>query len=184
MSDGTSTTGDRKKRLRITDLEEAFWARVDIRGPGECWPWTGTHTKKGYGQFWRPRMTTAHRMAYQLHHGVTLPPGHEVEIDHVWDRGCVRRDCCNPAHLEAVTPGVNHDRGTIGEVTRQRCAGTTLTPEHRAHVSEGMKTAKRDVGARTCECHDRAFMSAQALSLHLTHERKRALTAGGGDAAV
>jgi HNH endonuclease len=174
MSDGTSTPASGKKRMRINNLEEAFWARVDKRGPDECWPWTGTLTKKGYGQFWRPRMTTAHRMAYQLHHGITLPPGHEVEIDHVKDRGCTRRDCCNPAHLEAVTPGENHKRGTIGEVTTQRCKGVPLTAEHRAAVSAGMKNAKRDTGPRSCECHGRVFMSAQALSLHLAHERKRA----------
>jgi hypothetical protein len=183
MSDGTALPGDRKKRIRISDPVEAFWARVDIRGPEECWPWTAGLTEKGYGLWWRPR-TTAHRMAYQLHHGITLPPGHQVEVDHVWARGCTRRDCCNPAHLEAVTSGENHDRGTGGQVTRERCAGVPLTPEHRAAVSAGLKAADRDRGERSCECHGRTFMSAQALSLHLTHVRKSALseTKGGDDA--
>ena len=35
-------------------------------------------------------------------------------------------------------------------------------------------------GERFCECHGRVFMTAQAIGLHLTNERKRALAAEGG----
>lgn len=48
-----------------------------------------------------------HRFIYENTVG-PIPPGHEV--DHVKMKGCTSTLCCNPAHLEAVTPGVNKER--------------------------------------------------------------------------
>jgi hypothetical protein len=47
-------------------------------------------------------------VAYALTNG-PIPDGHTV--DHVKERGCVLKSCCNPAHLEAVTLKVNILRG-------------------------------------------------------------------------
>jgi hypothetical protein len=36
----------------MTPLEEAFWAKVEKRGPDECWPWLGgRHGRDGRGSF-------------------------------------------------------------------------------------------------------------------------------------
>lgn len=87
-------------------IAERFWEIVDKRGPDECWPWTGARNAPGgelrYGQFSNSvgnKVTTryAHRLAYELHHGTTIPAG--MEIIH----SCDNIICCNPAHLSLGT---------------------------------------------------------------------------------
>ena len=75
-------------------LDQRFWAKVDRRGDGECWPWTARTGGPGYGYIDdRP----AHRVAYELTIG-PIPLG--LVIDHL----CRNRICVNPQHLEVVTP--------------------------------------------------------------------------------
>lgn len=89
-------------------IAERFWEKVERRGPDDCWPWTAGKTAAGYGMFKRPgrdgTRSTAHRVAWELEHGRPVPDG--LVVDHL----CENRPCCNPAHLEAVTPLVNAER--------------------------------------------------------------------------
>jgi len=90
-------------------MYRGFWAKVDRRGPAECWPWLGaSKNAKGYGN---ARGTTAHRFAFQLAGG-KIPKGYEV--DHL----CRNPACCNPAHLEAVTPQENKRRASLARSAR------------------------------------------------------------------
>lgn len=90
----------------------AFWARVERRGPDECWPWIGSLTKHGYGSLgFAGKVTRAHRAAWILTNG---DPG-ELHILHT----CDNRKCCNPAHLYAGT----HDDNVADMVQRRRRKG-------------------------------------------------------------
>lgn len=117
----------------LTPAVIRFWAKVDKSGgPLACWPWLGSLAGYGYGRIWhRGRHVPAHRFAYELLVG-PIPEG--MEIDHVKERGCTRRNCVNPAHLEPVTRRVNTLRGDsfAGQNSRKtHCIhGHEFTPEN------------------------------------------------------
>lgn len=120
----TALCGMHYQRKRLTGsvsrspgptVEERFWAKVDKGGPvseyrpdlGPCWIWTACIMPTGYG-FWshgypHAVKTTSHRYSYGQTKG-TVPEG--LHIDHL----CRVRACCNPEHLEAVTPQENARR--------------------------------------------------------------------------
>lgn len=86
---------------------EKFWAQVDRSGgPDACWPWKGRCNHDGYGHCWIPGRSTdvrAHRVACALS-GKPQPEG--MEADHT----CGTRPCCNPKHIEFVSPAENKKR--------------------------------------------------------------------------
>lgn len=67
-----------------------------------CWIWQGYVMAHGYGS---TAGGTSHR-AYYEHYVGPIPEG--MWIDHL----CRNRVCCNPEHLEPVTPQENILRGT------------------------------------------------------------------------
>jgi HNH endonuclease len=82
-----------------------FWAKVDRRGPDECWPWTASLVG-GYGQLFSGKSsaipTRAHVMSWCLVNG-PLPDGHWVL------HTCDNPPCCNPRHLYHGTRQNNID---------------------------------------------------------------------------
>jgi hypothetical protein len=76
----------------LTDCDVArFWAKVDHRGPDECWPWMRGKFPGGYGSFWiGGRDHRAHRIAYAIVHGSLPLVGRHL---------CDNPPCCNPAHI-------------------------------------------------------------------------------------
>jgi hypothetical protein len=71
-----------------------YWAKLDRRGPDECWLWTGFQNPKGYGMFRVNKLIfLAHRIAYFLGYGVD--PGPLLLVCHKCDQPL----CQNPAHL-------------------------------------------------------------------------------------
>lgn len=121
-----------------------FWAKVDKSDPAGCWPWTAYVMTNGYGQFKLDgKMQLVHRVAYELAVG-PIPQG--LEIDHVKARGCTRTDCCNPAHLEAVTGYVNNMRSNSRSAMQSRqthCQnGHEFTPENTKRETDGSRKCR------------------------------------------
>jgi hypothetical protein len=82
--------------------QERFWSKVGhLPRPDDCWPWVGSRSRNGYGQFYENKRTRwAHRIAYRLLRG---PIPAELTIDHL----CKNKACCNPYHMEVVTQREN-----------------------------------------------------------------------------
>jgi hypothetical protein len=96
------------------DLPEKFRARIRVDESG-CWHYTGPRTQWGYGVtsgLGDERL--AHRVAYALASG-PIPSGYQV--DHL----CRIHRCCNPEHLEAVTPAENRRRSPNAPENRTHC---------------------------------------------------------------
>lgn len=132
-----------------TPASQRFNRHVDkSAGPDGCWSWTGGKMNAGYGVFHpnKGESVLAHRWAYERAKG-SIPRG--LHIDHTCHNGtgcppgpCIHRLCCNPAHLEAVTPGENLNRSHNGNLAKTAC------PE--GHPYDEVNTYFEPDGGRRC----------------------------------
>lgn len=96
---------------------ERFFAKVNKRGPDECWEWQARTDKVGYGRFSpdSSRLVAAHRWSYEHATGETIPEG--MLILH----SCDNPPCVNPAHLRVGTSADNAaDREARGRGRRPK----------------------------------------------------------------
>lgn len=118
-----------------------FYSYVAIKGPDECWEWTGGGSM-GYGQFHfgkdssQPLMP-AHRFAFWIATGVY--PG-ELFVCH----SCDNKSCVNPKHLWLGTAKDNmQDAVSKGRMARgERNSSAKLTEDEVREIRSKHKTGK------------------------------------------
>lgn len=100
-----------------------------------CWIFEGAKNNRGYGVIGvggNGQTALTHRVAYE--HSVSpIPDG--LVLDHL----CRNRACCNPWHLEPVTPLVNSNRGlrAAGYAEPECSNGHAYTPENTGRNQRG-----------------------------------------------
>lgn len=143
-----SDVGKRTYSKRGRTPEEAFWLKVDRRGPDDCWPWLASLNPEGYGNLRvNGKLVRAHRFAYELLVG-PIPEG--LTLDHTCHNSdpncaggspCRHRRCVNPRHLEPATKRQNTLNSPVAipanNARKDRCP-------------KGHSYAPREDGSRYC----------------------------------
>jgi hypothetical protein len=88
------------KKSNLTRLERIA-RKVTVNPNSGCHEWNAGRKRSQYGRLWlNGRNVGSHRVAYEIAKG-PIPEG--MYLDHLCRNPC----CCNPDHLEAVTPREN-----------------------------------------------------------------------------
>jgi HNH endonuclease len=102
-------------------LRKRFWAKVDIKGPNDCWNWKSFlyDHKDGYGGFkYSNSPLRAHRVSWVMHY--EIPIKKQLTISHA----CDNRICCNPGHIFLATQRINmKDAGLKNRHPRDKTTG-------------------------------------------------------------
>lgn len=132
---------------------------VDANG---CWLWMGETYPSGYGMVKRGTRkhgrssTTAHRFIYEWFNG--LVPQH-LHVDHL----CRNVVCCNPKHMEPVTPRENVRRSPLANENKSQCPS--------GHLYTRDNTYLRARGGREC----RICMRNRARNTYRKQRQERGL---------
>lgn len=143
------TKDDYEKRAR-----ERFLKKIKVNHKTGCWEWVGTKTRGGYGygRFnYRGKLVCSHRFAFERFHrgsGTTIPEG--MNLDH-WimndNYEACSTSCCNPDHLELVTPKQNSNRSPRFRESRKKIGRKAGLSGRKNKLPEGVSINRKNYRA-------------------------------------
>lgn len=122
-----------------------FWTKVKIAK--QCWEWTASTYKKGYGSFWlNGRNVRAHRFSYEMLIG-PIPAGMKVL------HKCDNPKCVRPDHLFLGT--INDNNKDKARKNRANNQYRGITHCKRGHEFTAANVKDNGKGGRRCrECYN------------------------------
>lgn len=115
--------------------KQRFWAKVDKRGPDECWPWLGQKASGNYGRFYyRSQSRPAHQISWEIANGAPFPEGKHG------CHSCDNPNCVNPGH---VWPGTRSEN-MRDAVAKGRLINQPKEFCRRGHLMEGNRRRKKN----------------------------------------
>jgi len=126
---------------------DRFWSKVAKAGAGDCWPWSASTVRGGYGKFSiESRYVQAHRLSWVLAHG-------QISGALLVLHRCDNPPCVNPSHLFLGTHLDNvidmYAKGRQPNRARTSCLrGHELTNDNTYHFASGKRACRRCVLAR------------------------------------
>ncbi|SRR6266566_1827343 len=131
--------------LSTAELSRIF-GKIEINAETQCWLWMG-NKPSGYGHVkLRGETVKVHRLMYAWLVG-PLPRGLKIrQVDHL----CKIKHCCNPVHLEKVTPRINTLRSNAIQAVNFR-----KTECGRGHSLSGGSLRIDPRGYRQCRTCDK-----------------------------
>lgn len=116
-----------------------------VEQPSGCWDWQGCkHPRTGHGKFGYNALgrTVTHYVHKWVWEYLVDPVPDGLVIDHL----CRNTKCCNPAHLEPVTPLVNTLRGEAPSALnarKEKChRGHLYTPEDTYRIAKQRRSVR------------------------------------------
>ena len=108
---------------------DRFYSKIDKSG--NCWLWTGTRHRMGYGRFkLNGKMMYTHRIMWELKNG---PIPDDLFVLHK----CDNPPCCNPEHLELG----DHSKNISDAIAR----GLYTTPDQKGEKHSQARLSEKDV---------------------------------------
>ena len=161
-----------KHEMGDNRLPKTFWDKVVLCEVNGCWLWTGRDNGKGYCTFkLNGNNEYCHRFSYTIFVG---PIAEGLEIDHL----CRVRRCCNPSHLEAVTPAVNQSRSLLGAR-----ANAGMYQKSKTHCPQGHAYTAENTyiwnGFRQCNTCRLALKNKEKLARDLKRVEKDRICPNG-----
>lgn len=156
-----------RREEALANASKRFWGHVEIKDKDDCWIWTRSSGRGGYGTFVLCSIKyQSHRYAFFLTKGYF--PQKPYEVCHT----CDYPPCCNPCHLFAGTRSDNVQdciaKGRFGNRGGENAPNAKLTSGdvlfiRKMHIGPGI-FARRNVPFSTQWFADRFGVTYSAIS--------------------
>jgi hypothetical protein len=108
-------------------------AKVDMKGPNDCWEWLGFKHKRGYGYFKIDKKHgLAHRFAYAYYKNNGQPIPSNLYVCH----HCDNPSCVNPNHLF-----LGSQKDNVQDMIRK---GRRVNPNPKKHIEAEVEKIRKD----------------------------------------